>query len=142
MLSTRDLWAVRMRTPDGTWRGRSDPGGFCWEAGMTTLTWTFEESRAAAEAVAADLRRGARRGTTVWVDPPERVAVSPIPDLEPWCGSWVVTRRATGEVVGEFYDRRMVERFDPATTVVETAQQYLARLNRAIREADATRLDG
>ena len=59
-----------------------------------------------------------------------------IPPLEPWCGSWVVTRRATGAVVGEFFtrDRALVEQFNPATTCVETAQQYLARINRAIKE--------
>ncbi len=59
-----------------------------------------------------------------------------VPPLESWCGSWVVSRRATGEVIGEFYDRRSVERFNPETCVIETAQQYLGRVNRAIKEAD------
>jgi hypothetical protein len=58
-----------------------------------------------------------------------------VPPLEAHCGSWVVTRRATGEVIGEFYDRRNVARFNPATCLIETAQQYLGRVNRAIKEA-------
>lgn len=61
--------------------------------------------------------------------------MSHVPPLEPHCGSWIVTRKATGEVVGEFYDRATVERFDPATCRIETAAQYLARLNCEIRGA-------
>lgn len=53
-----------------------------------------------------------------------------IPDLEPYCGSWVVSRIESGEVVGEFYDRWIVEMIDPERFFVETAAQYLVRLNR------------
>ena len=60
--------------------------------------------------------------------------MSHIPPLERHCGSWVVTVRDTGEVVGEFFDRRNVERFNPAKVVIETAYQYLVRLNKTIRE--------
>jgi hypothetical protein len=57
-----------------------------------------------------------------------------IPSLEPRCGSWVVTRKATGEVVGEFYDQSNVEKFNPETCVVETAATYLGRVNKELRE--------
>lgn len=56
-----------------------------------------------------------------------------IPPLERHCGSWILTRKATGEVIGEFFDRRSVERFDPAKVLIETAHQYLVRLNRETR---------
>jgi hypothetical protein len=52
-----------------------------------------------------------------------------IPELEHHCGSWVVSRIATGEVIGEFYERSNVERFNPVTCRVETALQYLNRIN-------------
>lgn len=55
-----------------------------------------------------------------------------IPALEPHCGSWIVTRRDTGEVVGEFYARASVERFDPAKVTVQTAAQYLGALNQQL----------
>lgn len=58
--------------------------------------------------------------------------MSGIPELEHGCGSWVVTRISDGEVIGEFYDRRTVERFDPGEVRIETALQYLQRLNREI----------
>ena len=53
-----------------------------------------------------------------------------IPPLEWHCGSWVITRRDTGEVIGEFFERRNVERFNPARVTIQTAAQYLAGLNR------------
>lgn len=52
-----------------------------------------------------------------------------IPPLEHHCNSWVVTRKATGEVIGEFYNRRNVERFNPDKVTIQTATQYLASLN-------------
>lgn len=58
-----------------------------------------------------------------------------IPELEQWCGSWIITRRATGEVIGEFFNRRIVERFNPQTCLIETAQQYLARFNHLARRS-------
>jgi len=53
-----------------------------------------------------------------------------IPELESFCGSWVVSRK-NGEVVGEFFERANVEKFNPATCYVETAYQYLCRINRS-----------
>lgn len=53
-----------------------------------------------------------------------------VPELEHHCGSWVVTRRSTGEVIGEFFVRANVGRFDPEKVLIETAVQYLARVNR------------
>ncbi len=58
-----------------------------------------------------------------------------VPDLEPHCGSWVVSRK-NGEVIGEFFERANVERFNPDTCVVETAAQYLGRVNRQIRQGE------
>ncbi len=55
-----------------------------------------------------------------------------IPPLEHSCGSWIVSRRATGEVIGEFFDRTNVERFNPQTCLIETALTYLCRINAAI----------
>jgi hypothetical protein len=60
-----------------------------------------------------------------------------IPVLEPYCNSWIVTRRATGEVIGEFFIRSTVERFNPVFCRIETAAQYLGRINREIRKADS-----
>lgn len=60
-----------------------------------------------------------------------------VPPLEPWCGSWVVTRRADGEVIGEFFDRRTVEAFNPETCLIETTAQYLGRVNREIKAKGA-----
>lgn len=52
-----------------------------------------------------------------------------IPRLEPHCGSWIVTRRDTGDVIGEYFNRLSVERFDLSKCRVETAAQYLGRIN-------------
>lgn len=56
-------------------------------------------------------------------------------DTPQTAGSWVITRKASGEVIGEFYDRSIVARFNPDTCLIETALAYLQRINRAIREA-------
>jgi hypothetical protein len=50
-------------------------------------------------------------------------------------GSWVVTRKATGEVIGEFFDPKNVAKFNPATTTVEPIGVYLARMNRTVQQA-------
>lgn len=55
--------------------------------------------------------------------------MSHIPPLEHYCNSWVVTRKTTGEVIGEFYDRRNVECFNPEKVTIQTAAQYMAALN-------------
>lgn len=52
-----------------------------------------------------------------------------IPELPHGCNSWVITRKSDGQVIGEFYKRATVERFNPETVIIETAVQYLARLN-------------
>lgn len=54
---------------------------------------------------------------------------SHIPELRPWEGSWIVSRRDTGEVVGEFFSRQHVAMFNPDRVIIETAGAYLARLN-------------
>lgn len=43
--------------------------------------------------------------------------------------SWIITRKSTGEVIGEFFDRRSVARFNPATCLIETVGDYLTRFN-------------
>jgi hypothetical protein len=53
--------------------------------------------------------------------------------------SWVATRRATGEVIGEFFDRRIVDRFNPETVLVEPILEYLYRINRDIRNRQEAR---
>lgn len=58
-----------------------------------------------------------------------------IPPLEPHCGSWIVSRKS-GAVIGEFYRRRDVEKFNGATCFAETAAQYLGRLNREIEQSN------
>lgn len=47
--------------------------------------------------------------------------------------SWVVTRRDTGAVVGEFYDARVVAKFNPERVTIETAHEYLSRISNPIR---------
>lgn len=58
----------------------------------------------------------------------EKAAPIAIPELERWCNSWIVSRKS-GEVIGEFSNRASVAKFSPDTCFVETAQQYLARIN-------------
>lgn len=53
-----------------------------------------------------------------------------IPDLEPHCGSWVVIRKSDGVVIGEFFNRKNVEKFDPEKVTVMTTAQYLGSLNK------------
>ena len=56
-----------------------------------------------------------------------------IPALDHYSGSWIVSRN-NGEVIGEFFSRRNVERFNGETCRVETAAQYLGRINSALKE--------
>lgn len=57
-----------------------------------------------------------------------------IPELEHSCGSWVVTRKKDGTVIGEFFKRQrdFVERFNLEKVTVETTLQYLVRINKEI----------
>lgn len=57
-----------------------------------------------------------------------------IPELDHFSNSWIVTRIKDGSVIGEFYERSNVEKFNPATCRVETAYQYLTRINRTLKE--------
>jgi hypothetical protein len=50
-----------------------------------------------------------------------------------WSSSWIVTRRETGEVLGEFFSASLVEKFNPERVTIETAHQYLCRINRTAR---------
>lgn len=52
-----------------------------------------------------------------------------VPNLEPHCGSWIVTRKSDGAVIGELFHRQTVERINGEKYLVETAAQYLGRLN-------------
>ena len=54
--------------------------------------------------------------------------MSKIP-TDSYSNSWVVTRKSTGQVIGEFFDRRNVEKFNPAKVLIETTHQYLVRRN-------------
>lgn len=53
-----------------------------------------------------------------------------IPELEPHCGSWMVTSPA-GDI-RELFERGNAERALAAGWRVETAAQYLSRINRAV----------
>jgi len=63
----------------------------------------------------------------------DRLEMAAIPALTDGSGSWMVSRRDTGEVVGEFFARQNVEAFDLNRVTVETARQYLERVNAAIK---------
>jgi hypothetical protein len=54
-----------------------------------------------------------------------------IPELEPHCGSWIITDRATGKAVLETVSRRTAEAVNQSRYRVQTALQYLADLSRA-----------
>lgn len=56
---------------------------------------------------------------------------TPIPELEPTCGSWVVT--SPGGRVVELYERANVEKAAEAGWRIETSAGYLARINDLIR---------
>lgn len=57
-----------------------------------------------------------------------------IPALEHHCGSWIATRIADNSVVGEFFERNNLLKLNPKTIRVETAAQYLGRVNKELRE--------
>ena len=58
--------------------------------------------------------------------------VTNIPQLEYHCGSWIVWRKETGEVIGEFFNPASLLRFNPEKVTIETANQYLCKLNKVI----------
>jgi hypothetical protein len=53
-----------------------------------------------------------------------------IPDLEPFCGSWIVISRRTGRPVLETFARAVAERVNTDAYEVLTAYQWLIRVNR------------
>jgi hypothetical protein len=52
-----------------------------------------------------------------------------IPPLDGRCNSWILTDKRDGKVIGEFYKRSSVEKFNPDVVLIETAADYLARFN-------------
>jgi hypothetical protein len=55
-----------------------------------------------------------------------------IPELESHCGSWIVTR--PDGFVFELFERENVQIAANRDWRIETAAQYLGRINKAIRE--------
>lgn len=59
-----------------------------------------------------------------------------IPELEHYCGSWVIVERGTLNSVCELFDRKNVERVNFAKYEALTTADYLGRLNRSLRSTD------
>ncbi|GGX91294.1 hypothetical protein GCM10007160_18490 [Litchfieldella qijiaojingensis] len=59
-----------------------------------------------------------------------------IPPLENHCGSWVITHRQTGKPVLETFSESTAEAVNRQKYKVETAAEYLARINQQIKEED------
>lgn len=51
-----------------------------------------------------------------------------IPELDRYSNSWVVSRNNVA--IGEFFDQSIVEKFDQRKCTIETAYQYLVRINK------------
>lgn len=58
------------------------------------------------------------------------VTAADIPPLEHGSGSWVVIRNSDGQAIGEFVNRKHLERFDASQVTVKTVGDYLAGLSR------------
>ena len=58
------------------------------------------------------------------------------PELEPHCGSWIVTRNDTGEAILETFSRKVADAVNRDRYTVQTALQYLVALNRSIKGAN------
>ena len=56
------------------------------------------------------------------------VTKADIPELEPYCGSWVVIRNSDGSAIGEFFNRQTLKRFNAEEVTIKTTAQYLADL--------------
>ena len=52
-----------------------------------------------------------------------------LPDLESWCGSWIVIDRKTGRAVFETFSRSVAEKINQTRYEVKTAYQHLVSLN-------------
>tara|TARA_B100000497_G_C7267449_1_gene188012 strand:+ start:112 stop:321 length:210 start_codon:yes stop_codon:yes gene_type:complete len=57
-----------------------------------------------------------------------------IPKLEPWCNSWIISCKDTGEVLFETYSIDVVNRISQTRCIVKTAYQHLTDLNKTLRE--------
>lgn len=68
--------------------------------------------------------------------PNETIAKQHTPELEPHCGSWIITRNDTGAAVLETYSRKIADAVNRKRYTVHTALQYLAALNRSIKGAN------
>lgn len=55
--------------------------------------------------------------------------------------SWIIIRKATGEVVAEWYDKQRVDALNRDKYHAVPAMEYLGELNRMVREANATGVD-
>ena len=51
------------------------------------------------------------------------------PELEPFCGSWIVVSRSTGCAVLETFSRKVAEAVNVDKYEVMSAYQYLVRFN-------------
>lgn len=51
------------------------------------------------------------------------------PGLPHGCGSWIVTRRDTGEAVAELWTRGAADKVNPERYQVHTALDYLVSIN-------------
>ncbi len=58
-----------------------------------------------------------------------------IPELELYCGSWVVVNRSSGKPVCEIFDRQRAEAVNHERFALLTTQQWLARYNRLVQAA-------
>jgi hypothetical protein len=59
-------------------------------------------------------------------------APTPVPELERWCGSWIVTS-PSGQVY-ELFERSNVRKASQAGWRIETAGEYLARFNQGVKQ--------
>jgi hypothetical protein len=60
-----------------------------------------------------------------------------IPNLEPFCGSWIVVSRETGNPVLETYSRDTAEKINQEKYEVLTAYQWLMRFNKEVKQEKA-----
>lgn len=61
-----------------------------------------------------------------------------IPKLPHNCNSWVVVRIWTGEIVGEFWNKELIEKLDETKFKVLTSLEHLQVFNRLLaNKADA-----
>lgn len=53
------------------------------------------------------------------------------------CNSWIITRTSDGLAIFETYSATVADRINRDVYTVETAWEYLARINRTIREQES-----